>query len=187
RQRAVLVLREVLGFSAREVAGFLETSEASVNSALQRARATISERAPERTQQATFRSLGEGRVRELVERYVAAWERHDVEAVRNLLVEDAIFAMPPFATWWRGRDAILAMFAGVPAQRLRHVALTANGQPAVAWYVDGAASSLEVYTLRDARIEQVTAFVMPELFERFGLPMNLDAGPGSSGYEEADR
>ena len=114
RQRAVLLLREVLGFSAREVATSLETTEASVNSAMQRARSAISDRAPAQSQQATMRSLGDGRVRELVERYVAAWDRHDVEALRALLVEDAIFAMPPYPEWWQGRDAIVEMFGRVP-------------------------------------------------------------------------
>jgi RNA polymerase sigma-70 factor (ECF subfamily) len=175
RQRAVLLLREVLGFSAREVAASLETTEASVNSAMQRARSAISARVPAQSQQATLSSLGDGRVRELVERYVAAWERHDIEALRTLLVEDAIFAMPPFAEWWQGRDAIIEMYSREPELRLRGVSVRANGQPAVAWYVWApdrevfAASSIEVFTLRGARIEQVTAFVMPELFPRFGL------------------
>jgi RNA polymerase sigma-70 factor (ECF subfamily) len=175
RQRAVLLLREVLGFSAREVAAFLETTEASVNSAMQRARSAISARVPAQSQQATLRSLGDGRVRELVERYIEAWERHDIEALRSLLVEDAIFAMPPYPAWWHGRDAIMEMWAAVPPQRLRHIVVQANGQPAIAWYVWAPdreayiASSLEVYTLRGAQIEQITAFVLPELFPRFGL------------------
>ncbi len=193
RQRAVLLLREVLGFSAREVASFLETSEASVNSALQRARSAVRTRAPAQSQEATLRSLGDARVRELVDRYVTAWERHDVDAVRALLVEDAIFAMPPYANWWYGRDAIMEMFGAVPEQRLRHAAVRANGQPAIAWYVwrpdyeTYAASSIELYTLRDAQIEQITAFVLPELFPRFGLPMSLDGAVGSTGYEKTDR
>ena len=183
RQRAVLLLREVLGFSAREVATSLETTEASVNSAMQRARSAISDRAPAQSQQATMRSLGDGRVRELVERYVAAWDRHDVEALRALLVEDAIFAMPPYPEWWQGRDAIVEMFGGVPEPRLRHVFVRANGQPAIAWYVWApdretyVASSLEVFTLRGSQIEQITAFVLPGLFPRFGLAKATDEFP----------
>jgi RNA polymerase sigma-70 factor, ECF subfamily len=179
RQRAVLLLREVLGFSAREVAGFLDTTEASVNSAMQRARGAIRARVPAQSQQATLRSLGDRRVRELVERYIAAWERHDIEALRTLLVEDAIFAMPPYPAWWHGRDAIMEMWAAVPELRLRHAVLEANGQPAIAWYVWSperetyVASSLEVYTLRGAQIEQITVFVTPSLFPRFGLTDEL--------------
>jgi RNA polymerase sigma-70 factor (ECF subfamily) len=89
RQRAVLMLREVLGFSARETADALDTTVASVNSALQRARATIETRLPERDQQETLRSLGDERLGEMVERYVNAWERNDVEAIVSMLAEDA--------------------------------------------------------------------------------------------------
>jgi RNA polymerase sigma-70 factor, ECF subfamily len=179
RQRAVLLLREVLGFSAREVAEALETTVASVNSALQRARGAVTERVPARSQQETLRSLGDARLRELVQRYVDAWERNDFEAIRALLVEDAIFAMPPFPSWWQGRDAVLAMFAAVGAQRLRHIETRANGQPALAWYLWDperevyAASALEVITVDGERIAQITAFVSPALFGLFGLPDSL--------------
>jgi RNA polymerase sigma-70 factor, ECF subfamily len=176
RQRAVLLLRDVLGFSAREVAEALETTAASVNSALQRARTAVVERVPARSQQETLRALGDARLRELVERYVEAWERNDVEAIRALLVEDAIFAMPPYPRWWQGRDAVIAMFVAAGAPRLRHIRTSANAQPAIAWYVwdpdrDAyAASALEVITVDGGRIAQVTAFVSPALFGRFGLP-----------------
>ena len=180
RQRAVLVLRDVLGFSAREVAEALETTAASVNSALQRARATLEARLPARSQQQTLRSLGDARARELVASYVAAWERHDIDAIRTLLVDDAIFAMPPFAEWWQGRDAIAGLFAAAGPTRLRHVEVHANAQPAVAWYVFSpereayVPSSIEVVTFAPAGIKQITAFVMPELFRVFGLPAELD-------------
>ena len=105
-QRAVLLLREVMGFSAQESAAILETSVASVNSALQRARAAVQGRVPARTQQATLRALGDRGLRELVGRYVDAWERCDVDAFAALLVEDASFAMPPLSTWYTPRDAI---------------------------------------------------------------------------------
>jgi RNA polymerase sigma-70 factor (ECF subfamily) len=176
RQRAVLLLRDVLGFSAREVAEALETTVASVNSAMQRARAAVAERVPPRSQQATLRELGDARLRGLVQRYVDAWERNDIEAIRALLVEDAIFAMPPYPAWWRGREPVMAMFAAAGAPRLRHVQTRANGQPAVAWYVWDpgreayAASALEVITVDGERIAQITAFVTPALFARFGLP-----------------
>src|SRR3954453_7889028 len=103
-QRAVLILREVLGFSAKEVAEALEPTVASVNSAMQRARAAVDERVPEQSQQETLRSLGDDEVRELVERYVDVWERNDVEAFTAMLAEDASFAMPPLATWYSTRE-----------------------------------------------------------------------------------
>src|SRR5688572_13438786 len=94
-QRAVLILREVLGFSAREAAETLETTTASVNSALQRARQAVEERLPEQSQQATLRALGDDGLREVVDRYIEAWERGDVDAVVAMLTEDVAFAMPP--------------------------------------------------------------------------------------------
>src|SRR4051812_36609136 len=167
-QRAVLVLREVLGFSAKEVADSLETSVASVNSALQRARAAVEERVPEQTQQATLRTLGDEELRELVDRYVDAWERCDVEAFAAMLAEDATFAMPPLATWYQGRDGIAQWAAGWPlsgAWRWRTVFTRANGQPALAFYAwDEDEQSympfaLNVLTLRGTSISDVTAFV----------------------------
>ena len=167
-QRAVLVLREVLGFSAREVADSLDTTVASVNSALQRARKTVDERLPEQSQQATLRSLGDDGVRDIVERYVEAWDRGDVEAVVAMLAEDATFAMPPLASWFRGREAITVFLAGWPlsgAWRWRRLPAHANGQPALAFYSwDPDAQSylpfaLNVLTLQGERISDVTAFV----------------------------
>jgi RNA polymerase sigma-70 factor (ECF subfamily) len=167
-QRAVLILREVLGFSAREVADSLETTVASVNSALQRARAAVDERLPEQSQQATLRSLGDDALRDVVDRYVEAWERGDVEAVVAMLAEDATFAMPPLRTWYRGRDAIAVFLAGWPLSgdwRWRHVRTHANGQEALAFYSWDAEDesylpfALNVLTLRGALISDVTAFV----------------------------
>jgi RNA polymerase sigma-70 factor (ECF subfamily) len=167
-QRAVLILREVLGFSAREVAESLETTVASVNSALQRARKTVDERLPDQSQQATLRSLGDERLTEVVESYVDAWERGDVDAVVSMLTEDAGFAMPPLRTWFRGHDALAVFLAGWPLSgnwRWRHVRATANGQPALgfySWDPDEEAYlpfALNVLTLRGERISDVTAFV----------------------------
>ena len=167
-QRAVLVLREVLGFSAKEVAESLDTSVASVNSALQRARAAVEERVPEQTQQATLRALGDKDLRELVDRYVDAWERCDVEAFAAMLAEDATFAMPPLASWYQGRDGIAQWAAGWPlsgAWRWRTVFTRANGQPALAFYAwdDGEQAympfALNVLTLRGSSFFHVTAFV----------------------------
>jgi RNA polymerase sigma-70 factor (ECF subfamily) len=167
-QRAVLILREVLGFSAREVAESLETTVASVNSALQRARAAADERLPEQSQQATVRSLGDDGLREVVDGYVEAWDRGDVDAVVKMLTEDATSAMPPLATWFGGRDEIAAFLAGWPlsgAWRWRHIETRANGQPALAFYSWDADQetylpfALNVLTLRGERISGVTAFI----------------------------
>jgi RNA polymerase sigma-70 factor (ECF subfamily) len=98
RQRAALILRDVLGFSASEVADALESTPASVNSALQRARKAVRERIPERSQQATLRSLGDERLQDIVQRYIHAWESGDVDTIIALLAKDATIAMPPWAT-----------------------------------------------------------------------------------------
>ena len=179
----MLILREVLGFSAREVAESLETSVPSVNSALQRARRTVAERLPARSQQATLRDLGDDRVRAMVEDYVAAWERRDVEAMVAMLAEEATFAMPPHPHWFRGRDSVIEFITGTGKPDLRHVITTASGQPAVGWYwpdAEGGGSyvpvSLEVLALDGARVREITAFVQPGLFERFALPARLEAG-----------
>ena len=180
RQRAVLILREVLGFSAREVADALDTTVASVNSALQRARQVVAERRPARSQQATLRSLGDARLREVVQRYVEAWESRNVDAMVAILTEEVTFAMPPFPGWFRGRDAVVAFITGTGTPPLRHLVTRANGQPAIAWYLWDAqrerhpAVSLEVLALEGERVREITAFVLPELFPQFGLPAELN-------------
>src|SRR2546427_1260172 len=106
RQRAVLILREVLGFSARESAETLETTVQSVNSALQRARSTVEQKLPEQSQQATLRTLGDERLREIVEAYMDAMERGDVKAVVGMLAEDAAWSMPPLPSWYPRHDRL---------------------------------------------------------------------------------
>jgi RNA polymerase sigma-70 factor (ECF subfamily) len=183
RQRAVLVLREVLGFSAKEVSESLGTTVASVNSALQRARKTVDERLPEKSQQATMRSLGDERVREIVQNFVHAFEQGDIDAIVGLLAEDATFEMPPSPTWYRGRDAVADswLMPGGPPPRLRYMPTRANGQPALGTYVLEAERSryvpiaLDVLTLRGTRIADITAFRTPEIFSHFGLPAELAA------------
>jgi RNA polymerase sigma-70 factor, ECF subfamily len=168
RQRAALILRDVLGFSASEVAELLETTTTSVNSALQRARRAVDERLPEQSQQATLRSLGDDALRDLVDGYVDAWERGDVDAVVAMLTDDAGFAMPPLASWFRGLDAIKVFLAGWPLSgewRWRVVRTRANGQPALGYYSWDEEEetfrpfALNVLTLRGARIKEVTAFL----------------------------
>jgi RNA polymerase sigma-70 factor (ECF subfamily) len=135
RQRAVLILREVLGFSAREVSESLETTVASVNSALQRARKSVSERLPARNEQAALHTLGDRRIRRLVDAYVDAWSNGDVDALRALLAEDLRFPMPPWSSWWRGRETV-AGFDGAAVDvcaTARALRIRANGQPAAAY------------------------------------------------------
>jgi RNA polymerase sigma-70 factor, ECF subfamily len=180
-QRAVLVLREVLGFSAREVAESLETTVASVNSALQRARKAVDERLPARSQQETLRSVGDRRIRELVAAYVDAWARGDVDALRALLAEEAVFSMPPWSSWWRGRDTIAA-FATSAAEFCAAslaVPVSANAQPALAYYHLDAntgryvPAAIDVITLDGGLIVDITGFITPEVFPSFGLPPEL--------------
>ena len=167
-QRAALVLREVLGFSAKEAAAMLDTTTASINSALQRARAAVEERTPDESQQATLRSLGDDGVREVVESYVDAWESGDVEAVVAMLTEDAAFTMPPMQTWFRGHEEIAIFLAKQPLSglwRWRTVRARANGQEALAFYTWNPEReiferfALNVLTLRGDKIAAVDAFL----------------------------
>jgi RNA polymerase sigma-70 factor (ECF subfamily) len=187
RQRAVLILRDVLGFSGEETADALETTPASVYSALQRAHRAVDKRLPERSQQATLRALGDAALRDIVDGYVEAWERGDVDAVVAMLSEDATITMPPIATWYRGRPAVAAFLAGWPLEgepRRRIIPAGANGQPAFGHYLwDDAAGrfvphGLHVLTLRGALITEITVFLTPEAFSRFGLPEDPAQLPG---------
>jgi RNA polymerase sigma-70 factor (ECF subfamily) len=182
QQRAALILREVLGFSAREVANSLETSVASVNSALQRARKTVDERLPAKSQQATLRALGDERIRTLVASYVDAWESADVAAITALLAEDVTMAMPPYPFWWQGRDELLAAVTHPDSpfyERWRYVPTRANGQLAFAGYLWDpdremyVAHALEVTRLEATQVKETVGFAMPELFAKFDLPDEL--------------
>ena len=179
-QRATLILREVLGFSAQEVAEMLETTVPSVNSALQRARKTVDERLPDRSQQTTLRELGDERMRELVEGYMDALERADLDAVLELLTEDAAWSMPPMSTWYRGHEEVATFLRNAPLTvRWRHLPARANGQLAVGCYAFDDETGvykawvLDVLTLRGPKIAEVTAFIGPDVLQRFGLPAEL--------------
>jgi RNA polymerase sigma-70 factor (ECF subfamily) len=205
-QRAVLILREVLGFSAQETADTLDTSVASVNSALQRARATIEKKLPEQTQQETLRSLGDEKVKEIVEQYAEAWEKNDVDTVVSLLAEDAAFTMPPMSRWFYG-DGIrpwLETSSMTGEWGWRSLPVSANGQPALAFYSWDEEQqarvpfAVNVLTFEGDRIKEVDAFILrgsqdpdPEVqartptlpvdyekltraYARFGLPDRLD-------------
>jgi RNA polymerase sigma-70 factor (ECF subfamily) len=176
-QRAVLILRDVLGFSGAEVAETLDMTTKAVYSSLQRAHKTVDQHLPERSQQATLRSLGDERVRELVERYTDAWERGDVDAIVSMLTEDAVLAMPPRPSWYRGIEAARVFLASgplAPERRRRVLPTQANGQLAVgsyyARYDRPRLQVLQLLTLDAAgRIADITAFVGAELVP-FGLP-----------------
>ncbi|MFZ0756652.1 MAG: sigma-70 family RNA polymerase sigma factor [Trebonia sp.] len=183
RQRAVLILRDVLGFSARETATALETTPVSVDSALQRAHKTVDKRLPERSQQATLRSLNNGALRLVAQRYVTAWERNDVDAVVAMLAEDAKLTMPPVPTWYRGREQVAIYLGGGPLAGTRHwrlIPARANGQLAFGRYAWNDKTqtfmprAIDVLTLHGAQIQEITAFVTPDAFRGFDLPAILD-------------
>ena len=182
RQRAVLILRDVLGFSARETAAVLETTPVSVDSALQRAHKTVDERLPSQTQQQALRLLGDDELSQLVGRYVDAWERNDVDAFVSMLAEEARMTMPPLPSWYSGRDQVAAFLRGnalADIKRWRLIPTSANGQAALAGYLWDEQTEvfmpycIYVLTLRERRIEEITAFVTPETFQSFGLPESI--------------
>ena len=173
------MLRDVLGFSARETATALETTPVSVDSALQRAHKTVDQRLPEQSQQATLRSLSHAALRQIVQRYVTAWERNDVNAVVAMLAEDAKLAMPPLPTWYRGRQQVAIFLSSGPlagATRWRLIPARANGQLAFGAYAwedktqTFTPRAVDVLTLRGAQIQEITAFLTPDAFRRFDLP-----------------
>jgi RNA polymerase sigma-70 factor (ECF subfamily) len=176
-QRAALLLAEVLGFSAAEVAGLCDTSVASVNSALQRARATLAARVPSPSQQSTRRAHGDAAERALCERFVAAWAAQDVGALVALLTEDVQFAMAPFPTWFDGRDQVARFFAEREfATPWLLVPMEASGQLAFACYQGPAfrLGALNVITLRGGAICRTIGFLDPAVHALFSLDAQLD-------------
>lgn len=179
RQRAALVLCEVLAWPVREVAELLDASVPAINSALQRARATMAA-APSTEPPAPLTPEQEA----LLDRYVDAFERYDMNALAALLHEDAIQTMPPYAMWLQGRDDLVAWYVGPGAgcEGSRLLRGWANGCPAFAQYrVDPAGGhmpwALQVLELRGDRITEVHAFLdVDECFERFGFPAHLPPG-----------
>jgi RNA polymerase sigma-70 factor (ECF subfamily) len=181
RQRAVLILCEVLRWKASEVAELLETSVASVNSALQRARATL--QASDATPSTTSPSVDAADA-ELLQRYVAAFEAYDMDALTSLIREDATQSMPPFDLWLAGRDDIFTWWygPGIGCRGSRVIPVeSANGAPAFGQYKprdDGSGYepwALQVLEIEDGRIVELTFFLETEkLFPRFGLPLVYD-------------
>jgi RNA polymerase sigma-70 factor (ECF subfamily) len=182
-QRAVLVLRDVLGWQAGEVAEMLETSTAAVNSALQRARARLAEAGP------ALDELGEPtepELRDVLDRYMAAFEHADVDALAELLRADVELEMPPIPTWFTGREAVCAFLSRVvlhTPDQWRLAPTQANGAPALAMYRRAPdrsfqAHGLDVLSLVDGRISRIVAFNDAALVANFGLPETYTA-PGS--------
>jgi RNA polymerase sigma-70 factor (ECF subfamily) len=169
RQRAVLILRQVLGWSATEVADLLNTSATAVNSLLQRARTTTPLPRPDEAGLGTHDES-------LLSRYVEAFTTHDVAGLIALLHEDATMSMPPYLWWLHGRAAIhQALVGGATACADDQLVRTAaNGSPAFGHYRDGRALGVVVIDLRGTGIEHVTTFLEPSLVPMFGLPMTLD-------------
>ena len=182
RQRAALLLCDVLGWAAAEAATLLSSSTASINSALQRARESLARRYPEGRPQAAPRP--DPAQQQLISRYLKAWEGHDVDAFAALLKEDAAAVMPPWLEWYVGREVIRSFFAmsWKTCGGLHLVPTAANGQPAFAVYeassADWHAHSIHVLTLDEDAISRLTLFIEPRLFAAFGLPLTLPPGQG---------
>lgn len=185
-QRVVLILRDVLKWKAAEVAELMETTTASVNSALQRARAQLQQAAPERDALVEPTDPGQ---RELLDRYARAFERADIEALVELFKKDAVWEMPPFPEWFVGAETIVRLIGaqcGPTPGELRMVPTAANGQPAFAMYRRGddgvhRAFQLQVVAVASEGIAQVSAFFDTRLFAFFGLPEELPAeAPGET-------
>jgi len=193
RQRAVLILRDVLDFSANETAEVLEITVSSVNSALHRARTTLSERYHGRVPEGSTRSLSDERTQRLLDHFVQAWEKADVEGLVALLKEDAILAMPPSPSWYQGSEAIgifvaatvfadEGMFGGKATQRWQLIPTRANASPAFAIYerTEGneyQAFGIHVLDYEADRLTQIISFIDPSLPPLFGLPATIQRSP----------
>ncbi|MEU8517448.1 sigma-70 family RNA polymerase sigma factor [Kitasatospora sp. NPDC048722] len=181
-QRAALLLFDVLGFSAAEIATMMDTSVTSVNSTLARARRQLAAKVPDVSQQQTLRMVGDARVREVAASFATALQCGDADALVALLTKDVTWSMPPMAQWYAGVDAVMDFAVAVPLTRCPswlYRLTTANGQPAVAFYVGAApdavheAWSITVLTLRQERVSGIVSFLGAEHVVDFGLPAML--------------
>ena len=186
KQRATLILRDALGWSAKETAKLLDETVASVNSALNRARSSMRKRLPRQRLEWERAASPTTAERKLLERYMDATDRADVAGLTALLREEALLTMPPFPTWFQGRDEIANAFAlaidpSLPTYQglFRSVATAANRQPAVAAYVrrpgdsEYRALGLDVLRLQGDLVIEITRFVRADMFAAFGLPPTL--------------
>jgi RNA polymerase sigma-70 factor (ECF subfamily) len=183
-QRAVLLLNDVVGWSAAETAEHLATTAAAVNSALQRARATLEARFPRGMPEASVTGTDDAATRELLGRYVRAWEAADLGALTGLLREDAVLTMPPMEAWFAGREAIRSFLAGKilagdgPTERFRFRAGSANGGPAFAVYARGEDGAfhpfgVQLLTLRDGLVAEIVSWLDPRLVTAWGFPATI--------------
>ena len=179
KQRAALLLVDVLGWRPEDTASLLDTTVASVNSLLQRARKNVESRAGDDGASGPADGPADDA---LLRRYIATWESGDLDAFAALLAEDARLVMPPQPAWYAGRAAICQFLAHIMATRpyrYRLVPVAANRQAAVAVYTapptsgELCAAAIHVIAMRDGRVTQMTRFATPHLFPRFGLPMHL--------------
>jgi RNA polymerase sigma-70 factor, ECF subfamily len=183
RQRAVLILCDVLDWRASEAATLLEVTVSAVNSALHRARVTVSQRYHARGRDIVSGTSLDGDLRPLLDRYVQAWEAADIDGLVNLLREDATLSMPPMPTWYAGRDAIIAaaqekIFAGDARGRWLMRSIGANQQPACAVYQRDETSAyhafgISVLTIDHDRVADIITFIDPTLFPHFNLPLEI--------------
>jgi RNA polymerase sigma-70 factor (ECF subfamily) len=181
RQRAVLILRDVLQWRAAEVADLLGTTPTAVNGLLLRARARIEQAGPAQDE---IREPADASQRALLDKYAAAFQNADVPALSRLLADEATFEMPPIPTWFAGRDQVSRFLAAVPLRQpgaFTMVPVAANGQPGFACYLRGQAHAIQVLTLTDAGIARIVTFQQAALFPAFGLPPVL---PGAAGTAE---
>jgi RNA polymerase sigma-70 factor (ECF subfamily) len=189
RQRAVLILRDVLDFSAIETAEVLEITVSSTNSALHRARTTLSQRYHGKTPEGASASPTDEKMKSLLDRFVHAWETADVEGLVALLKRDAILAMPPSPSWYKGREAVRifvattifadgGMFGGKASHRWRLIPTRANASPAFVIYqrvneTEYQAFGMHVLDLDLDGVTQIISFIDPSLPSRFGLPETI--------------
>ena len=189
RQRAVLILRDVLGWRSAEVAGLLGTSTAAVNGALLRARAHLAQAAPAEDE---IREPTDPSVQALLGRYATAFENADVAALMRLLRDDAVFEMPPLPTWYAGREPVSRFLAARVLRwpgNFRMIPAAANGQPAFAAYWRGndgvhRAHAIQVLTITPSGLSHVVSFNDSGLFAIFGLPESVPAIPASPVHTE---
>ena len=180
-QRGALIMTDVLGFSPGEVAEALDATPASIYSALQRARKATEERLPDSSQLEIRAKLGADHVKQVVDRFMKAWESADVEQIRSLLTEDCDMVMPPWAEWFQGRDAVTEFLPRGPLQRAwKLVPVLANGGPAFGCYwadADGALHAEGILLLdfsEAGEVSQITTFRESGLLPKFGLPLAMD-------------
>jgi RNA polymerase sigma-70 factor, ECF subfamily len=183
RQRAVLILCDVLDWRAREAATLLEITVSAVNSALHRACVTMLQQYHTRGHETVSGTSIDDGLRPLLERYVEAWEAADIDGLVNLLREDATLSMPPLPTWYAGREAIIAaaqavIFAGDARGRWLMQPVRANRQPACAVYQRDEAGmyrafGISLLTIEHDRVADIITFLDPALFQRFGLPLEF--------------